>query len=87
MQEVLIAVSGIAVDFDIARRVALALAAGDNPDEVSLVAWFDRGKGKHSPSCMKCEFKDAPGWEVYGRNHGGRLKVVVNEGEYVFIYS
>jgi hypothetical protein len=36
---------------------------------------------------VECEINGKPGWEVYGENHGGGLKISFNQGEYVFIYS
>ncbi|MGE4559854.1 MAG: AF1514 family protein [Desulfobulbus sp.] len=31
--------------------------------------------------------KGEPGWEVYGRNHGGRLRIAFNQETIVLIYS
>ena len=86
MEEVGLTVTGVDLDFDTARALALALASRDNP-ETMLVAWCDRDKGVHSPSCVKCEINELPGWEVYGRNHGGRLRIAVNDGAFVFIHT
>ncbi|MHB1016157.1 MAG: AF1514 family protein, partial [Desulfurivibrionaceae bacterium] len=51
------------------------------------LAWYDAHREAHSPGCVQCEIKGRPGWEVYGENHGGRLKIIFNQGEYVFIQS
>ncbi len=86
MQAVEIQVSGYTVDFDQAREMARLLAERDN-EFATLVAWNDREKNVHSPQCLKCEIKGDPGWEVYGRNHQGRLRISVNSDTFVFIYS
>jgi hypothetical protein len=86
MAAVALVVSGVAVDWDLARDLAYAVAAqyGDDP---MLMAWFDKATGKFSPSCCKCEINDGPAWEIYGKNHGGRYRISVNDDAYVFIYS
>ena len=86
MQSVTIHLSGYAVDFEQARAMAELLALRDN-EFATLVSWNDRGKGVHSPQCLKCEIQGDPGWEVYGRNHDGRLRISFNEDRFVFIYS
>jgi hypothetical protein len=77
---------GLVAGFDEYCQLTRLLAARDNPDS-TLVAWADRGRDTFSPSSVRCRFGDEPGWEVYGRNHGGRLRFSVNSDEYVFIYS
>jgi len=86
MIEILVSISGMEVGFDLARELGRSLAEKGDP-ETMLVAWEDKRNRKHSPSCVKCDIADEPGWLVYGRNHGGRLKIDVNAGEYVFIFS
>ncbi|MEW6593526.1 MAG: AF1514 family protein [Thermodesulfobacteriota bacterium] len=86
MDKVRIAVSGMELDFATARRLAQALAEAGSP-EAELIAWADAGQGTHSPSCVKCQIGDKAGWEVYGANHGGRLRIDINDGAYVLIYS
>ena len=86
MQEIDLLVNGCEVDFATARKIALAVA-GQDEEEPMLIAWNDKARDKHSPSCLQCEIKGAPGWEIYGRNHGGRLRISINHDEYVFIYS
>lgn len=49
------------------------------------MAWFD--KNKHSPSEVECNAENITGWEEYGIHHGGQEKFVINNGEYVFIYT
>jgi len=86
MQPVAVDISGYTFDFEQAKRMAELLALRDN-DFATLVAWNDREKGIHSPQCLQCEIKGDPGWEVYGRNHEGRLRISFNDDAFVFIYS
>lgn len=86
MQSVIVELSGYEVDFVQARQIAELLALNDN-EFSTLVSWNDRAKGVHSPQCLKCEIKGDPGWEVYGRNHEGRLRISFNNDAFVFIYS
>jgi len=81
-----IIIHGYTMDFDTARQVAALLACRDN-EYTTLVAWNDRERNIHSPQCLKCEIKGEPGWEVYGRNHDGRLRISFNDDLFVFIYS
>ena len=87
MEQVDLQLSGMAMDFELARRLATTLANQGQEEERSLIAWHDQHRNKHSPSCLQCEIKGEPGWEVYGRNHGGRLRISVNKDQYVFIFS
>ncbi|WP_456384636.1 AF1514 family protein [Desulfolithobacter sp.] len=86
MERVDVTINGYSVDFDTARQVAALLASRDN-EYTTLVAWSDRKRNTHSPQCLKCEIKGEPGWEVYGRNHAGRLRISFNDDLFVFIYS
>jgi hypothetical protein len=86
MKSVTIKIVGYAVNFTQARQMAEMLALRDN-EFATLVSWNDREKRVHSPQCLKCEIKGDPGWEVYGRNHGGRLRISFNDDSFVFIYS
>lgn len=86
MQDILIGIQGADLDYELARDIARLIALRGEP-ETSLVACFDAKEQKHSPRCVQCEIGDRPGWEVYGVNHGGRLRIVFNNREYVFIYS
>ncbi len=78
--------SGYDVDFEQVKKISELLALRDN-EFATLVSWNDREKGVHSPQCLKCEIKGDPGWEVYGRNHEGRLRISFNDDAFVLIYS
>lgn len=78
--------AGLLIDFEQAKTVAKILAEKGN-EFTTLVSWCDRDKGKHSPHCLQCEIKGDPGWEVYGRNHEGRLRISIDDDRFVFIYS
>jgi len=86
MKDILIAITGADLDFDLFRSMARIIALREN-GETDCLAWSDARQGMQSPGGVQCEIKGKPGWEVYGENHGGRLKISFNDGEYVFIYS
>ena len=86
MESVIVELSGYEIDFEQARQIAELLALREN-EFTSLVSWCDQVKGVHSPQCLKCEIKGEPGWEVYGRNHEGRLRISFNKDAFIFIYS
>ena len=86
MENITLQINGIQPDFDQARNIAAVLAQ-NNDDDIMLISWNDRTRDMHSPSCLQCEIKDTPGWEVYGINHGGRLRISINDDDYVFIFS
>jgi hypothetical protein len=89
MKDVMISIKGFDLDFERARHLTTALAREANAD-TDLVAWFDRRLGRSSPSVdpqYACGTPDRPHWEKYGMSHGGQLKVIVNEGDYVMIYN
>lgn len=87
MIEIEINIDGIDLDFEDLRKMTQIMAERRKNSETMLVAWSDRKRNKHSPCCVKCQIGDEPGWEVYGRNHDGRLRISVNKDEYVFIYT
>ena len=86
MQPVDITIENYKLTFDQAKAVAELLALQEN-EFATLVSWNDRERDIHSPQCLHCEIKGAPGWEVYGKNHEGRLRISFNSDAFVFIYS
>jgi hypothetical protein len=86
MQRVDCEIRGYELDFDQAKDVSRLMAENEN-EYATLVSWCDREKGVHSPCCLKCEFDGEPGWEVYGKNHMGRLRISFDGDRFVFIYS
>jgi len=86
MKNIQITIQGMEPDFDIVRKMTEILALQEN-EFATLVSWNDRDRDVHSPQCLKCEIKGDPGWEVYGRNHEGRLRISVNSDQFVLIYS
>lgn len=86
MKKIEIQTNGFEPDFEQARNFA-RIVAEDREDDVMLISWNDRKRDVHSPSCLQCEIRDTPGWEVYGINHGGRLRISINDDDYVFIFS
>jgi hypothetical protein len=86
MRSINLEMIGPDLNFETARRRAAALASEENP-ETMLISWSDGVRGVHSPQCLKCEIHGRPGWDVYGENHGGRLRIRVNSDRFVFIFS
>ena len=86
MNRVTVQVQGYDLDFDSAQQMARVLAERDN-EMTSLVSWNDGQRNIHSPQCLQCEIKGEPGWEVYGRNHEGRLRISFNNDLFVFIFT
>ena len=86
MKNIKVNIAEVELDYDTACGIAQVLAekAGG---ATMLVSWCDRKQGKHSPAAVHCEINGRPGWEAYGENHGGRVKIIINEREYVFIYA
>ncbi len=78
--------AGCVMDFEQAKAVARIVAEQGN-EFATLMSWCDRDKGVHSPHCLQCEIKGEPGWEVYGRNHDGRLRISIDDDRFVFIFS
>jgi hypothetical protein len=50
-----------------------------------LLAWYNGATGEFSPR-VECGFEDRPAWLVYAESRGGDLCIVINDGEYVFVY-
>lgn len=86
MEKINISMQGGKIDFELARRLSLTIASQDD-EEPMLICWNDKVNGNHSPSGVQCEIKGLPGWEVYGENHGGRLRISINSDDFVFIYA
>lgn len=86
LKEIAVQIAGDEVDLLLARQIGELIARRGN-EETTLVAWNDSLRNVHSPQCLHCEIKGEPGWEVYGRNHGGRLRITVNNEAIVLIFS
>nr|MBF0220725.1 AF1514 family protein [Desulfobulbaceae bacterium] len=86
MKEIIINISGQEVGQEVAQKIGQVIAEADNPESI-VVSRYNRTANACSPCCLKGKLGDTPGWEVYGKNHGGRLKITINDGDYVFIFS
>jgi hypothetical protein len=83
MREVTLRIDGVGLDFTLAEALARQVASKVE-GEAMLLAWFDRKAGRECPEVKECMHK--PGWLAYATGHGADLGVVVNEGEYVFLF-
>ncbi|MEN8133904.1 MAG: AF1514 family protein [Thermodesulfobacteriota bacterium] len=86
MKEIDIQISGCNVSQGQAQEIGQLLAEQDNPDSM-VISRFNRAANACSPCCLKGALGEKPAWEVYGENHGGQLKITVNKGDYIFIFS
>lgn len=77
-------ITGEELDFATAKRAARALIADEVHDPV-LIAWYDGKKNELHPKVPECQ--DKPCWLAYAEEHGGQLRIDVNEGEYSFIFA
>ena len=80
LKEIAVQIAGDEVDLLLARQIGELIARRGN-EETTLVAWNDSLRNVHSPQCLHCEIKGEPGWEIYGRNHGGRLELMRSDEE------
>lgn len=72
-------------------REAMDLAdsiAEKNLGDAMLLAWYDRDRDFESPQhASECHLDSAvPGYVDYGLSHGATLKVVIEQGRFVFFY-
>jgi hypothetical protein len=76
-----------AVDFSTAKRLADNAAARVLDGPICL-SWSDRAADRESPAhAGEChDACDIPGYIDYAANRGGELKVVIDDGAYVFCY-
>ncbi len=70
---------------------AMALAdrtAEQHLGDAMLLAWYDRDRDFESPQhASECHQDSAvPGYVDYGLSHGATLKVVIEQGRFVFFY-
>lgn len=83
MNRVEIAVSGMNIDRDRARRIANALA-DSCIKEPEVVAWHDRPNDQISPEIEGADHHTR--WHDYGEHFGGVLEIGIN-GDYDFIFT
>jgi len=86
MKEIEIIISGAEISYAEAQQIGQEVAQRENL-ETMAIARFNKQSNSCSPCCLKGDLNGKAGWEVYGENHGGRLKITVNGGDYVFIFS
>jgi len=79
--------SDIPVGFDLAKRLADALANAYLGESICL-SWYDRDANQESPShASDCHGScETPGYVEYASHRGGELKVAVQSGAFVFCF-
>ena len=84
MREVAIAIDGVVPDVVLANALAEQVAAR-LCERYLLLAWHD---GRCNESCPSGPpEQQRPGWLVYAEQHGGNIRVRVNEGEFDFVFA
>ena len=73
------------LDFDEAKRVAIAEAA-EYIEEPMALSWLNRRTGKHSPDVECCQADGKESWEIYAESRGGTVRVEIAD-LYVFIFT
>jgi hypothetical protein len=86
METITIPMDNENLSLEMAWGIAWFLAKIYNP-KTSLAAWFDKKRGKYSPSRFECAAEGISDWEEYGLQHGGRKKFVVGSADFVFIFT
>jgi hypothetical protein len=71
--------------FDDAKSAAYGKVSEFIKDPM-LVSWFDGRTGSFAPDVPCCD-QDSPGWLKYAYSRGADCAVVVNDMDYVFVYS
>ncbi len=84
IRQIKLTTAGFPLDFETAQ--VLAQTAATRYDETEMpIAWFDRDRGKEYPDVPECQHK--PGWLAYAEGHSANVKVDINGGQYVFMFS
>jgi hypothetical protein len=83
MRDVRVRVEGVELDFEAASGLAKHVASKIE-GETMLLAWLDSRRGKEYPQVPECMHQ--PGWVAYAESRGADLRVVVNDGDYVFLF-
>jgi len=86
MKEIEIDLKGVDISQETAQEMSRLLAREGN-QECTVIARRNRQQNSCSPCALGGDLNGRPGWEVYGETHGGRLKVSINQGDYVFIWT
>lgn len=75
------------LDFAAAKALADAAAARRLDGPICL-SWYDRANDRESPAhASECHGDcEIPGWVEYAVTRGAELKIVIDDGAYVFCY-
>jgi len=77
----------VGIDFAAAKRLADGAAAGAL-DEPICLSWYDRAADRESPAhASECHGDcEMPGYVEYAVTRGAELKIVIDDGAFVFCY-
>lgn len=84
LQTINISIYGVETDFNQAKEQA-NLSAANRLQEPQLIAWYDDINQKAYPEIPECQQKT--GWITYATEHGGKLRVNVNNKTFCFVYA
>ncbi|HEY5601812.1 MAG TPA: AF1514 family protein [Gammaproteobacteria bacterium] len=84
MHEIQLHIEGMQLDYASARAISETVA-NHIVESAMCIAWYDGQKQEEHPAVPECQHK--PGWLAYAEGHGGRIKVELNDGEFVFIFA
>ncbi len=74
------------ITFDDAKSLAEAVARLYS-DDAMILAWYDKNNDRFFPQVTCCDCGDGrPTWEIYADSRGAKVKVIVNDGRYVFLF-
>jgi hypothetical protein len=84
MHEIQLQIKGMLLDYESARAVADTLVS-HIMESPMCIAWYDGQKQEEHPTVPECQHK--PGWLAYAEGHGGGLKIDLNQGEFIFVFT
>jgi hypothetical protein len=79
-----VAIDNPELDFSGAKNIARKRAKEICADPM-LLSWYQGQTGESYPN-LECGPGDKPAWITYAESRGADLTVVINEGQFIFIY-
>jgi hypothetical protein len=84
MNEIELQIEGLQLAYESARAISETVV-NQLVESPMCVAWYDGHKKEEHPAVPECQHK--PGWLAYAEGHGGKVKIDLNHGEYVFVFA